>query len=138
MDILKIGVRVLSEKLGLQVDSDTIADALSNLLGDGQGNLDFAGLASRMAGSGQLGSILDSWLGDGANTAISAASIKDLLGSERVAAFASRIGTDTDSAADGLSEALPQMMDKASSGGSLLESVGGVGGLFNAAKSFLR
>ena len=49
MDILKIGVRVLSEKLGLQVDSDTIADALSNLLGDGQGNLDFAGLASRMA-----------------------------------------------------------------------------------------
>ena len=47
---------------------------------------------------------------------------------------ASQLGTDEGSLLDGLKDALPQMVDKASSGGSLLDSVGGLGGL---AKKFL-
>jgi len=137
MDILKMGAQMLSDKLGLQVDTDTVSSALSSLLGDGSGNVDLAGLASKMASSGELGSIVNSWLGDGANSAISADSILKLLGQSDVSSFASKIGTDTDTAASGLADVLPQMMDKASSGGSLLESVGGLGGLMGAAKSFL-
>ena len=137
MDILKMGAQMLSDKLGLQVDTDTVSSALSSLLGDGSGNVDLAGLASKMASSGELGSIVNSWLGDGANSAISADSILKLLGQSDVSSFASKIGTDTDTAASGLADVLPQMMDKASSGGSLLESGGGLGGLMGAAKSFL-
>jgi uncharacterized protein YidB (DUF937 family) len=137
MDILKLGAQMLSEKLGLQIDSDTVVGALSGLLGDGQGNIDFAGLASKMASSGELGGIVSSWLGDGANSSISGDSILGMLGENKVSDFASALGTDRDSAATGLADVLPHMMDKASSGGSLLESAGGLDGLMGAAKSFL-
>jgi hypothetical protein len=47
MDLLATGTQLLSSRLGLNVDTDTIANALQGLLGDGAGNLDVAGLASR-------------------------------------------------------------------------------------------
>ena len=101
MDIVQLGAQLLSEKLGLQIDTDTVASSLSALLGDGQGNIDLAGLASRMMSSGELSSVLGSWLGDGANGAISAESILGVLGESSVADFASSLGTDTGSAASG-------------------------------------
>ena len=138
MDLIQLATQLITEKLGLQVDGDTVAGALTSLLGDGSGNIDLAGLASKMASSGNLGSIVDSWLGDGANKGISAADVLGLLGERDVAEFASTVGTDTGSAAAGLADVLPQLMDQASSGGSLLEAAGGLGGLMGAAKSFLK
>ena len=137
MDLTQLASQLLSDKLGLDIDQTTITSALSSLLGDGSGNIDFAGLAGRMASSGELGTILNSWLGDGANAAISADSIMGLLGQDKVADFASQIGASSGEAASGLADVLPQVMDKASSGGSLLEQAGGIGGLMGAAKSFL-
>lgn len=137
MDILQLGAQLLSERLGLSLDTDTIAEALSGLLGDGQGNIDLAALAGKMAASGDLGDIVNSWLGDGANTAISADSILNLLGEGELTDFASRLGTDAGTATAGLADVLPQMMDQASSGGSLLDAAGGLGGLMGAAKSLL-
>lgn len=137
MDLTQLASQLLSDKLGLNIDQATITSAMSSLLGDGSGNIDFAGLASRMASSGELGTILNSWLGDGANAAISADSIMGLLGQDKVADFASQIGTSSGDAASGLADVLPQVMDKASSGGNLLEQAGGIGGLMGAAKSFL-
>ena len=137
MDLVQMGAKLLTQKLGLQVDDDTTVSALSGMLGDGQGRIDLAGLAGRMASSGELGGIVRSWLGDGANDGISAESILGLLGGQNVSDFASRIGIETDTAANGLADVLPQLRDEASSGGSLLESAGGLGGLMGAAKSFL-
>jgi uncharacterized protein YidB (DUF937 family) len=137
MDIVQLGAQLLSEKLGLQLDPETVTSALSQLLGDGQGNIDLSGLASRMASSGELSSILGSWLGDGANSTISADSILGILGEKPVADFASTLGTDTGAAASGLADVIPQLMDQASSGGSLLDAAGGLDGLMGAAKSFL-
>ncbi len=137
MDLIQLGAQLLSDRLGLKVDTNTIASALSSLLGDGQGNIDLAGLASKMASSGELSGIVNSWLGDGANSAISADKLLGLLGQEKVSGFASQVGTDTQTAASGLADVLPQLMDKASSGGNLLEAAGGLGGLMGAAKSFL-
>ncbi|MDB4261248.1 YidB family protein [bacterium] len=138
MDLMQLGTQLLSDQLGLQVDADTTSSALSSLLGDGQGSVDFAGLATKIASSGELGNVLSSWLGDGANQAISPESILSLLGDNNVADFASKVGTDSTTAASGLADMLPQVMDKASSGGSLLESVGGLSGLMGAASSFLK
>ena len=138
MDLLNLGAQLLSQKLGLNVDTETVKNALSSLLGDGSGSIDFAGLAGRMASSGELGTVLNSWLGDGSNASISADSILAVLGRGDVADFANKVGTNTQTAAGGLADVLPQLMDKASSGGNLLESVGGLGGLMGAAKSFLR
>ncbi len=138
MDILQAGARLLSEELGLQVDTDTVSSALSSLLGDGQGNIDLGALTGKLAASGNLSSLVSSWLGDGANAPISAESLKSLLGEGAVADFAANIGVNTDTAARGLSDVLPQMVDKASSGGSLLDAAGGVDGLLGAARSFLK
>ena len=137
MDVIQMGAQLLSEKLGLQLDSGSIENALSSLLGDGKGGVDLAGLARKMASSGELDGIVSSWLGDGVNSAISAESIMGLLGDSKVSDFASSLGTDTGTAASGLADVLPQLMDKASSGGSLLDAAGGMGGLMGAAKSFL-
>ncbi len=137
MDVIQMGAQLLSEKLGLQLDSGSIENALYSLLGDGKGGVDLAGLASKMASSGELDGIVSSWLGDGVNSAISAESIMGLLGDSKVSDFASSLGTDTGTAASGLADVLPQLMDKASSGGSLLDAAGGMGGLMGAAKSFL-
>ena len=138
MDIVQMGVDLLSKQLGSQTDGNALSNALSGLLGDGQGNIDLAGLAGKMASSGELGNILSSLLGDGANSAITADSLTNLLGDSKISEFASQVGTDPQSAANGLADVLPQLMDKSSSGGSLLDSVGGLDGLLGAAKSFLK
>ncbi|MFK8047001.1 MAG: YidB family protein [Halioglobus sp.] len=138
MDLMKLGTQLLSDKLGSGVDGDSLSSALSGLLGGGDGNIDVAGLASKMSANSDLGDVLSSWLGDGDNSPISADKVAGLLGDSNIADFASKLGLDSSTAASGLAEALPQLMDKASSGGSLLDSVGGVGGLMDAAKSFLK
>lgn len=132
MDLIQTGAQLLSDKLGIQVDSDTLQTALSSLLGDGQGGVDLAGLAGKFAQSGGLGDVVNSWLGDGSNSPISTDTIMQVLGSANIADFAGKVGTDTDSAASGLADIVPQLIDQASSGGSLMESAGG---LLGAAKS---
>ena len=56
-----------------------------------------------------------------------------MFGSDKISEFASKLGLSEDEAAGGLSEALPQLVDKASSGGSLLESMGGISGALGMA-----
>ncbi|MDP5054065.1 MAG: YidB family protein [Congregibacter sp.] len=136
MDIIEMGASLLSQKTGIDVDSAAVTSALRGLLSNAEGQIDFAGIASKMASSGDLSAIVGSWLGDGANQAISAESIKSIFGSEKITAFASQLGTDAGTATNGLADVLPQLMDKSSSGGSLLDMAGGVSGLLGAAQSF--
>ncbi|MBE9539045.1 MAG: DUF937 domain-containing protein [Proteobacteria bacterium] len=137
MDIMQMGTELLSSSLGGSAESAQLSDALSGLLGGGDGGIDLGAIATKMASSGELSSALSSWLGDGANTGISADSINSLLGDADIASFANKLGIDPSVAASSLAEMLPQLMDKSSSGGSLLESLGGADGLLSAAKSFL-
>lgn len=138
MDILEMGASLLSEKMGLSLDSSTISSALSGLLSDASGKIDLGGLASKMASSGELGNIVSSWLGDGANSPISADSISSIFGSDKLSQFAQQLGVDSGEAAGGLAEVIPEIMDKSSSGGSLLDMAGGAEGLLGAAKSFFK
>ena len=137
MDLIQIGAQLLSDKLGLKVDAATIQSALSSLMGDGQGGLDLQGLVGQLSSSGDLGNLVQSWLGDGGNLPISADQIAGFFGSDKMSAFAGAIGTDAGSAAGGLADVVPQLLDKASSGGNLLEMAGGADGLMGMAKSFL-
>ncbi|PIE37732.1 MAG: hypothetical protein CSA53_05170 [Gammaproteobacteria bacterium] len=139
MDILKMGAELLSQKLGLSVDADTVQGALGGLLGDGEGGIDLKAIVSNMMASGGLASAVTSWLGDGDNSPIDAGAVTSLFGESKLSDFAGKLGVDTESAAGGLADVLPQMIDKSSSGGGLLDSVLGgksSGDLLNAAKSF--
>ena len=112
-----------------------VGAALNGLIGQGD-KMDIGSLVSGFKDKG-MGDVAESWLGDGENAPVSAEQLKDVLGAEKIAQAASQLGTDEGSLLSGLQEALPQMVDKGSSGGSLLDSLGGVGGLAGMAKKFL-
>ncbi len=134
MDILKLGASLLMEKLGSgDGNLDDITSVLGNLLSDENGNLDLGSIVSGLQEKG-LGSIVESWLGDGENAPISGDQIAELFGSEKIAQIASQLGSDEGSVLDALSDALPQVVDNASSGGSLLDSIGGLEGAWNMAR----
>jgi uncharacterized protein YidB (DUF937 family) len=117
------------------LDTDSIADALGNLLGGSDGGLDLSSLVSGLSENG-LGGIVGSWLGSGENEPISVDAITDLLGSDKISEFASSLGLSEDSAKGALADALPSVVDKATAGeGSILDDmlaqVGGAEGAMN-------
>jgi len=127
MDLMQIGKELIGSKLG-GANSEAITSALSGLLAGKSGNPDLSGLISSMQSKG-LGSVASSWLGDGKNEDISADQVRDVVGSDKVAAMAEQLHTDEGSLLDGLKDALPQIIDKSSSGGSLLDNAGDLLGM---------
>ncbi len=136
-DLLKIGGELIqnnSDEATSGLDVGDIAGALGGLLGNNDGGLDLGALVGGLAQNG-LGDIVGSWLGDGENAPISVDQVTDLLGSEKISEFASKLGVSEESAAGALAEVLPQVVDKATTGeasesmmGDLLDKVGGVSG----------
>jgi hypothetical protein len=58
--------------------------------------------------------------------------IKDIFGG-KIGEFASKVGVSPDQASSGLTEVLPQLVDKFSAGGSLLCGLGGAGDVMEKA-----
>ncbi len=133
MDLMKLGTQLLASKLGGGADSGVIGSVLGGLLSDGDGKSSMGGMVASMKEKG-MGSIADSWLGDGDNESISTDQVRDLVGGSKVSEMASQLNTDEGSLLEGLKDALPQIMDKSSSGGSLLDNIGGLSGALNMAK----
>ncbi len=134
---MKLGTQLLMSKLsgGANADSGAVQNALGSLLGNGK-TPDIGSLLSGLQ-SGGLGDIAKSWLGDGDNAPISADQLKNVVDENKLSKLASVLGTDEGSVISGLQEAMPQMVDKASSGGSLLDSIGGISGVAKLAKGLL-
>lgn len=135
-EIVQMGAAVfrdsnLSGEAGSKLDIDSITSALSGLMASG-GDVNLGSLMENLNNSG-LSDIAKSWLGDGANQTISPEQISSAMGSDQISQFASKLGISVEEAAGGLSDAVPQVVDKASSGGSLLESIGGVEGAIGLA-----
>ena len=136
-DLIKMGASMIqgnSDDATTGLDTDLISGALGSLLG-GENGLDIGSLVSGLSENG-LGEVVGSWLGSGENLPISADSISDLLGSDKVSEFAENLGLSEESAKDALAEALPNVVDQATSGGNsivddMLEQVGGAEGAMN-------
>jgi uncharacterized protein YidB (DUF937 family) len=133
MDIMKLGTQLLASKMGSGADAGSVTAALGGLLSGSGGQTGLDGIITAMQGKG-LGAIAESWLGDGDNADISTEQVREAVGSDRITEMASQLNTDEGSLLDGLKDALPQIIDKSSSGGSLLDSAGGLLGM---AKKFL-
>jgi len=131
MDLKSMAIQMLMAKLG-GGDENAMGSALSSLLGGGSGSddgIDIGGLVEKFSG-GDMGSALQSWLGDGDNDSVSAEQVTGALGADKVSEFAQQLGIGEDEAAGGLSDLLPQLIDKSSSGGNLLEGVLGMAAKF--------
>ncbi len=118
MDLLKVGGALIqgkSDDATTGLDVADIANALNGLIANNEGGLDLAALVGGLSQNG-LGEIVGSWLGNGENKSISAEQITDLLGSDKISIFASQLGLSEESAKGALADALPQVVDQATSG----------------------
>ena len=136
MDITQIATQLIQEKFGENANIDSIQETVASLFGGEGGKFDLGNIVQQMMSSGGLGDIVGSWLGEGENSAISLDQVTNILGEGKIADLASPLNIDPSTATEGLSEILPQLIDKSSSGGSLLEAAGGLGGLLGMAKKF--
>jgi uncharacterized protein YidB (DUF937 family) len=127
-DLFKIGAEIMQKNSDEAISGLDIADiinALENLLSNGNGSIDLAGILASLSKNG-LGEIVGSWLGNGTNKSISVEQIIELLGSDKITAFAKELGLTDKSAAHALAEAVPPMVDRATSGeGSILDEMMG-------------
>jgi len=140
MDIMKLATQLLAQKLGDSGggNADLVQSVIGNLLGGsgGQG-IDLGSIVGSLQNGG-MADIAESWLGDGDNANISRSQIENLLGSGKIQEAASQLGADQNDLLRGLQNMLPQVVDKSSSGGNLLDSVGGIAGLAGLASKFLK
>ena len=141
-DLLELGASVIrnnSDDATTSLDTDQLSSALGSLFGGKENKLDLGTILGKMKESG-LDDIAASWLGNGENVSISGETIKKLLGSDAIADFASMLGLSEKSAETAIADALPEMVDKASPDGSLLENIidnaGGLDGLLGMARKF--
>lgn len=138
MDIKQLATQLLMKQIGSVTDPKVAESALDDLIGSGK-KFDIVSMVGQFTGKGgDLAEKAKSWLGDGANEPISASQLQEVLGQDKVAAFAEKLGVSREQAGDSLSKFLPQLVDKSSRGGNLLDSVGGVGGLAKLASKFLK
>lgn len=141
-DLLKIGATAfinskMSGNAGSGLDLSSLVSAISSLTGDSEkGGLDLGEIVNKMQ-NGNMGELVQSWLGDGENEPIEDNQVKEMFGSDRISEFASRLGLSQEEAVGGLRDALPQMVDKASSGGSLLD-IDGISNVIDLASKFFR
>ena len=134
-ELLKMGADIIqgnSDDATTGLDADSITNALGSLLG-GENGLDLSSIVSNMTNGEGLSEIVGSWLGNGENMPISMDSITDLLGSDKISEFASSLGLSEESAKGALADALPNLIDQATSGenslvDTMLEKIGGAEG----------
>lgn len=138
MDIKSFATQLIMDKIGGANDSGAAQSALDELT-SGSGGFDLAKIVGQFKGSGgDLANIAKSWLGDGANKAISPQQVQEAIGGDKVEAFAAKLGIGRDEASSGLADLLPDLIDKSSRGGDLLDSIGGASGLAGLAAKFFK
>jgi len=117
MDILTMGAKLIegnNDDATSGLDIEKIANAMKGLIANSDGSLDLAAIVGNLSRNG-LGEIVGSWLGTGENKVISPEDVNVLLGDDKIDAFAAELGLDRESAKSALADALPQVVDKATS-----------------------
>ena len=140
MDLMKLATQLIASKLNGSSGSDSnmIESVIGGLLGGSQNKgIDLGGLVGNLQNGG-LSDLAESWLGDGDNAEISSSQLEGLLGSDKIEQAASQLGANKGDLLSGLQQMIPQVVDKSSQGGNLLDSVGGLSGLAGLASKFLK
>lgn len=107
-----------------QGGGETEAALLPGLLGQLLGQTNLGGIGGLLAQlqQGGLGNEVASWLGNGANRAVSPDRLRSALGGEQLQQMAQGAGLPIDQLLSMLSQHLPQTIDRASPHGALDES----------------
>lgn len=115
---------------GDEQHSGLLGGIMEMLSGGGSGGL--SGLLQTFQEKG-LGDVISSWIGTGANQAISADQIQEVLGSDMVRNLAAKAGIPTEEIGGKLAELLPGVIDKLTPDGTIPE-----GGLLEKGMEILK
>ncbi len=135
MSFADIAAQLFSQATNTNKGKDDITSALIGLIGGKDNDIDLMDIIAKFQ-SGGLEAAVSSWLGDGTNNGLDISQIIAVLGQSKVSQFAGQLDMPEDDALSGLSDMLPKLIDQSSSGGSLLDSVGGLEGAIKLAKGF--
>ena len=137
MDFLSIAKDIIINKLSQNdISEDAISSGITDLFSNEDNEFDVSQIITNITQNGGLGDIVSSWLGDGENISISPDTISSIFENEKISNFASTLNIDEDEATNLLSNSLPDIIDNISSGGSILDSIGGLDGALSFAKKF--
>lgn len=138
-DLIKMGASAFmnsnrSGDTGSGLDLGSLTSALSGLTGGNSdnGGMDLGSILGKMQGGG-MADMAQSWLGDGDNAPMEDSNVMDMFGADKISEFAAKLGMTESEAVGGLRDAMPEMVNNASSGGSLLDSIGGISGAIGMA-----
>jgi uncharacterized protein YidB (DUF937 family) len=124
MNIASIAQELISNHLEGDTDGSAITQGMDLLFGNEDGGgFDINNIISSVSSNEALGSVLGSWLGDGENMSIDADTIGNIFNNDKISQFGSLLGIDAQNAQSLLANVIPQIVDKSSSGGSLLDGV---------------
>lgn len=127
MDFKNLAAQVVMTHVNGANNSSHAAAALDKLADRNKG-FDLADIVNMFQVSGgELSMKARSWLGDGANQELSAQQAAQALGGNRISAFAKTLGIDGEEAGQKLAQILPELIDKSSQGGRLLNEAGSKG-----------
>lgn len=138
MNFKDLATQIVMSKIGGANNSAEAGSALDELV-EGSKEFDLADIVGKFKNSGgDLASKARSWLGDGANESVSPSEVQDAIGIDKIKSFADKLGIGTAEASGKLSEIMPELIDRSSRGGSLLDSIGGAKGLGGLASKFFK
>jgi uncharacterized protein YidB (DUF937 family) len=119
---IRVGIfdSIAGQILGRNSSQNTLINALVAMVGNKQtGGL--AGLMEKFAENG-LGDIADSWVSKGENLPITPEQMKHALGDTTIGRLASQTGISEEEISYQLSTLLPQVVDKLTPNGKILQS----------------
>jgi uncharacterized protein YidB (DUF937 family) len=119
MSLLDSVISAVSGKTDGQNQANPLIGVLGGLLTQSGG---VQGLMDKFS-QGGLGNIFSSWVGTGANQAISADQIQNVLGSDKIKALAAKLGIDPNQASQLMAENLPKIIDRLTPAGKIDPSV---------------
>lgn len=138
MNFKNLATQVLMDHIDGANNFDHAASALDELAG-GNRTFDLGNLVSEFQQSGgDLAGKTKSWLGDGANETLATSQLEQVVGRARIDAFAGALSIDRAQAGHQLAQLLPELIDKSSQGGELLNKIGSKRGLAGFASRLLR
>jgi uncharacterized protein YidB (DUF937 family) len=126
LDALVKNPQMIGDVAKFAKDNPQIAQAAMSLLGSSGGGSASGGLDGVLGAlrSKGLGDVVSSWVGTGANRAISPEQVQSALGQDKVSQFAKQAGVSGNEATAALAGMLPGLVDKLSPDGRLPDAKG--------------
>lgn len=126
MNILNIATQLFLHQLGVKsivLSHEFVSSQMRTLFPIKDGDLDIKRLTEAFLSKDIIRPKVTSWLGNGTNQSISSSAIFVIFGEENINLYAVKLGLNKLEAADALARMIPNLLDKCSVNGQLVDDL---------------